>query len=109
MLNACLALTSIGFLVAGIILDQKNLLCFGSVSAALAIVSAFVFFILSLSWHCPLCLGKLWVRTGCRRHRKAKRALGISYRLRIALAVLFSKSYRCPYCGEPFSCRKAHK
>lgn len=109
VLNALLIVAAISLLTAGIIIGDNNWLWIGTSVLAVWIISAFVFFLCSLSWHCPLCMGKVWVRTGCRRHRNLRPALGISYRLGIALCVLFKSRYRCPYCGEPFSTRKAHK
>ncbi len=109
LLNLCLVFISAALLIAGFAIHQDILLWSGAGIGVLTIISVITFFILSLSWHCPLCMGKIWVRSGCRRHRNAKSAWGISYRLHIALAVLFSKSYRCPYCGEPFSTSKTRR
>ena len=35
----------------------------------------------------------------CTKHRHARTFLG-SHRLRVALAILFRNSFRCPYCNE---------
>jgi hypothetical protein len=35
----------------------------------------------------------------CAKHRRARTFLG-SHRLRVAMAVIFTKSFRCPYCHE---------
>ncbi len=48
---------------------------------------------------CPLCLGAPLTRTLCVKHRNARSVLG-SYRLGVALAVIFKGSFRCQYCGE---------
>ena len=48
---------------------------------------------------CPLCLTLPIAHRICSKHRKAKRLLG-SYRLRVACSVIFTRSFRCPYCGE---------
>jgi hypothetical protein len=48
---------------------------------------------------CPLCQTPVLASRRCSKHRNARALLG-SYRLRIALAVLFKGSFRCPYCDE---------
>ena len=49
---------------------------------------------------CPLCLTPVLAAKNCAKHRHARSFLG-SHRLRVALAVLFRNSFRCPYCHEP--------
>ena len=49
---------------------------------------------------CPLCMTPVLATKGCAKHRHAKTLFG-SYRLRVALAVLFQGWFRCPYCNEP--------
>lgn len=49
---------------------------------------------------CPLCMVPVMAKRRCTKHRSAKTFLG-SHRLRVALAILFRKSFRCPYCNEP--------
>jgi hypothetical protein len=36
----------------------------------------------------------------CTKHRSAKTLLG-SHRLRVAVSLLCTGRFRCPYCGEP--------
>ncbi len=109
LLNVVLAFVACGYVVAGLILDTKEWVWTGSIVFAAWVVSALLFFMMSYSWKCPLCMGRLWVKTGCRRHRNAVRSLGISYRLGVALSALVGKQYRCPYCGEPFSTTKTRR
>jgi hypothetical protein len=49
---------------------------------------------------CPLCMTPVLSSKGCSKHRNSRKALG-SYRLRVALGILFQGSFRCPYCNEP--------
>ena len=49
---------------------------------------------------CPLCFMPPLLDRGCAKNRKATR-LFFSYRLRVAVAVLFLGYFRCQYCGEP--------
>lgn len=70
------------------------------------VVSVAAFFFRGSSLKCPLCMNPVWAKRMCQKHTKAKRALGVSYRLGIATSVVFRNRYRCPYCGEPFSAQK---
>jgi hypothetical protein len=49
---------------------------------------------------CPLCLTPVLGNKRCSKNRNAKTFFG-SYRLRVALAIFFRGSFRCPYCDEP--------
>ena len=48
---------------------------------------------------CPLCMMPPLQRRGCSKNRKASKFAG-SYRLKVALGILGSNQFRCPYCGE---------
>lgn len=48
---------------------------------------------------CPLCHAKSIARNGCSKHRNARALFG-SYRLRVAMSIIFQNKFRCPYCGE---------
>ncbi len=50
--------------------------------------------------NCPLCLTPVLANKDCVKHRNAKTLLG-SHRLRVAVSLLFTRRFRCPYCGEP--------
>ena len=49
---------------------------------------------------CPLCMTPVLADKSCAKHGNARSMLG-SYRLRVAVAILFRNQFRCPYCGEP--------
>lgn len=49
---------------------------------------------------CPLCMTPVLATKNCVKHRHARTFLG-SHRLRVALAVILTNSFRCPYCHEP--------
>ena len=57
-------------------------------------------FLLAARARCPLCMTPVLGGKGCSKHRNARTFLG-SYRLRVALAVIFKGSFKCPYCHEP--------
>lgn len=48
---------------------------------------------------CPLCMMPPLQRRGCSKNRKSSKFAG-SYRLKVALSILGSNQFRCPYCGE---------
>ena len=54
--------------------------------------------------HCPLCRMPVLGNKRCAKHRKAGTFFG-SHRLRVALAILFTNSFRCPYCMAPTTVR----
>lgn len=58
--------------------------------------------IISGTCRCQLCQASTMRSLKCSHHTRAKRLLG-SYRLRIAVAILFKGSFRCSYCGEAFN------
>lgn len=72
----------------------------GLIMTLLCVALIFVQWIVAARANCPLCITPVMASKGCSRHRKAKSFLG-NYQLRVALAVLFTGSFRCPYCGEP--------
>lgn len=68
-------------------------------------LGALLFLIVMLQWlfasraRCPLCMTHVLSTKRCSKHRKARKFFG-SYRLRVALAVLFKGCFSCPYCHE---------
>ncbi|MFM2297142.1 MAG: hypothetical protein RL117_849 [Verrucomicrobiota bacterium] len=48
---------------------------------------------------CPLCRSGPMSGKRCAKHRNARAILG-SYRLTVALSIIFLNRFRCPYCGE---------
>ncbi len=81
-------------------------LLYGSLGlVGLWLVSAVVFMVRGSRLRCSMCVMPLWSGSKCQKHKTVKPALGVSYRLGVALAVIFTGKYRCPYCGEIFSAR----
>lgn len=107
--NIVLALAGVGMLGYGVYLHDHFWAVLGACTLGLWLLSTGLFFIQRSSLRCPLCLVPVWAGKKCQKHRKAKPALGISYRLGVAVAVIFRGHYRCPYCGEPFSSREVRK
>lgn len=78
--------------------DQLTLIALGVI--VVSAVAAVLQWILAARTSCPLCMTPVLAHKGCTKHRNSRSFLG-SYRLRVALAILFTNSFRCPYCNEP--------
>lgn len=109
LLNMLLGLLGIGLLGYGYFSHDHFWVVMGACTLGIWMLSIGLFFIQRGSLRCPLCMVPVWAGKKCQRHRKVKPALGVSYRLGVACAVIFLGHYRCPYCGEPFSAREARK
>jgi hypothetical protein len=66
---------------------------------AAAVLSTLFQWILAARARCPLCLTPVLATKECAKHRRARTLLG-SYRLRVALSILFKNTFHCPYCSE---------
>lgn len=63
-------------------------------------------FLFSRHLFCPLCMGRVMGSVRCHKHAKAQRIPPLSYRATAVLAVLFTLSLRCMYCGTRFRLRR---
>ncbi len=86
-------------LPALVVWDHARILVFLYGMAALGVLMLLAW-ILARSTHCPLCHVPVMASKGCSKNAKARTILG-SYRLRVALHILFRGWFRCPYCAEP--------
>lgn len=95
-----MAPVSLGWLAYSIVVHDRTqtLLALGALAATLVVKT--LQWIVAARTHCPLCMTPVMGHKKCVKHRNAKTAFG-SYRLRVALAILFRNSFRCPYCHEP--------
>lgn len=66
------------------------------------------FTISSSNCQCQLCQAKTMRSLKCTRNKKAKKTLG-SYRLNMALSIVFRGHFLCQYCGEPFTLEGGYK
>jgi hypothetical protein len=55
--------------------------------------------LLSIRTNCPLCMAPVMAKNHCATHRHSKRTLG-SHRMRVALSILLTNRFTCPYCHE---------
>jgi hypothetical protein len=94
------AIAAVWLVVHALVLDAHEHLVHGAIAAAAAFLCMVINFILCGRLRCPLCMVPPLQNRRCSRHRTATKLLG-SYRLRVALSILCSGHFRCPYCGEP--------
>jgi hypothetical protein len=96
----CLMVPAIGGLLAYSMIRSNHQLTIIAMGIGLAtLLLAIVQWMLATRTRCPLCMTPVLATKSCSKHRHARRFLG-SYRLRVALAVLFRNSFHCPYCHE---------
>jgi hypothetical protein len=99
-LKCLLVPTAFGFLVDSIFFKNKEFPTMALVLGGLAFCVTFIQWIMSQRTRCPLCLTPVLAVKSCSKHRSARPLFG-SYRLRVALAILFKGRFYCPYCHEP--------
>lgn len=98
--NRLLILTAGCLLLVSVFANDQHLMAYGSVLVAVSLVLIVAQGIVASHAGCPLCRTPVLAPMGCVKHRKARRLLG-SYKLRVALAIMFKERFRCPYCNEP--------
>jgi hypothetical protein len=79
--------------------DDRKLAHVGIGLGVAAVVSTLSQWILAARARCPLCQTPVLASKDCAKHRRARSFLG-SYRLRVALSILFKGTFHCPYCSE---------
>jgi predicted RNA-binding Zn-ribbon protein involved in translation (DUF1610 family) len=96
-----LTATAAGICISwGIIADDDKSSIAGLALLIATFILAIAQWILAAKTYCPLCHTPVMSSKRCSRSRKARKFLG-SYKLQVALAVIFTGRFRCPYCGEP--------
>jgi hypothetical protein len=95
-----LAPLSCGVLLYALIIYDKGLILIGIYLISLTVLVALLQWLVAARTACPLCMTPVLASKGCTKHRDARSFLG-SHRLRVSLAVIFTNSFRCPYCHEP--------
>ncbi|MEO7098881.1 MAG: hypothetical protein ABI162_05935 [Luteolibacter sp.] len=97
-----LAAASVGTLIYSIAISNRELTIIGIGLGMVTVVSIILQWLLSARTRCPLCLTPVLADKDCSKHRNARKLFG-SYRLRVALGILFRGTFKCPYCHEPTS------
>lgn len=90
----------VGLLFYSILFHDDGLTLISLGIILLSALVAILQWLIASRTNCPLCMTAVLALKGCTKHRNARTFLG-SHRLRVALAVLFTNSFRCPYCNEP--------
>ncbi len=89
----------VGTVVYSIMTDDPSLTKIGIVLIALTVLIAILQFLVGQRTRCPLCMAPVLASKGCSKHRHARTLFG-SHRLRVAAAIVFTNSFKCPYCNE---------
>lgn len=97
--NFLLASVSILILFPSLVLFSRFWIVAGLATAATSVLSLIAQWIFSTHSRCPLCRTPVLSPKNCVRHRCSRMVLG-SYRLQVALAILFTNRFRCPFCNE---------
>lgn len=94
-----LAFPIFGLLARATLTDNFELTLVGLALVIPTLVLLVIQWIVAAQTGCPLCRTPILAPRSCNKHRRAKTILG-SYRLKVALAVMFKNRFRCPYCNE---------
>ena len=107
-LKYLLAPAAVGLLVYSLATGRRHLtfLAIGLGVATLFVI--FIQWIIAERARCPLCMTPVLANKACAKHRHSRPLCG-SYRLRVALGVLFRGSFVCPYCHEPSVMQVRHR
>ena len=89
-----------GFLLVSLIANDQRLMILGLVLMMIGVLLIVAQWVAASHAGCPLCRTPVLAPMRCMKHRSARRLLG-SYQLRVALAIMFTERFRCPYCNEP--------
>ena len=90
---------ALGVLVLALGANSHKLAVTGVGLLGLMLVIAILQWLFATRAGCPLCMTPVLARKYCVTHRHARTVLG-SYRLRVALSILFKNTFLCPYCNE---------
>ncbi len=94
-----LAPITTGTLAYALLEGDQELTVFALGLGALTILTVILQWLIASRTPCPLCSTSVLADKSCSKHRKAQALCG-SYRLRVALGVLFKGTFLCPYCHE---------
>jgi hypothetical protein len=94
------ATATAAFLFWSAIKKDYGILVSGLIWLAITLMISLAQWLVSARTNCPLCFAPVMESKSCAMNHRAHKFMG-SYRLRVALNVLCSGKFRCPYCGEP--------
>jgi hypothetical protein len=90
---------SSGSLAYALFMANRDLTHLAIILLGLVVPIALLQWLVANRARCPLCIGLPLAHMACATHRGTRRIFG-SYRLRVAISVIFQGWFRCPYCGE---------
>jgi hypothetical protein len=97
--NRLLIPVSAGLLLVSLLNNDHLLMICGLVAGMISVLLIVAQWMAASHAGCPLCRTPVLAPMRCMKHRKARSLLG-SYQLRVALAIMFTERFRCPYCNE---------
>lgn len=95
-----LVFASAGLLGYSLWAGNRQLTLLAMVLLGLAVLTMFLQWLVAARARCPLCIGHPLAHKACATHRHTRRFCG-SYRVYVAICVIFRGCFRCPFCGEP--------
>lgn len=99
LINRLLIPLACGLLLVSLLTNDSRLMVYGLILTASCVFLLVIQWIAAIQTGCPLCRTPVLAPMRCMRHRKARRFLG-SYKLRVAVGIIFMEQFRCPYCNE---------
>ncbi len=98
--NRLLIPVAIGLLLVSLLTHDRLLMIYGLVVGMISVLLIIAQWVAASHAGCPLCRTPVLAPMRCMKHRNARRLLG-SYQLLVALSIMFTERFRCPYCNEP--------
>ena len=89
-----------GLLIYAFIISDQELILIALGLILLTVLLVILQWLIAARTNCPLCMTAVLANKRCMKHRNARSLCG-SHRLRVSMAILFTNSFRCPYCHEP--------
>ena len=83
--------------------QNKSLILPTIIVAGSCLLTLVLFFASKKRCGCQLCQAPIFTKQKCNMNKNAKTLFG-SYRAKAATSILLLNNFRCPYCGESFSC-----
>lgn len=100
LVNRLLIPVAGGLILVSLITNDRSLMIYGLVVVVVSFILVVFQWMAASHAGCPLCQTPVLAAMRCMKHRNAKKLLG-SYQLRVALEIMFTERFRCPYCNEP--------
>lgn len=91
---------TVGLLAYALLISDRKLIIIAVGMMALSVAVVVLQWLVAQRTNCPLCITPVLAKKDCSKSRHSKSLFG-SHRLRTALSILFTNSFRCPYCHEP--------